>query len=979
MVGTITVAAVTKALGPAIGRAAGGASGKAGGLLFSAWRNRRYDKNVRKLVEQEGRLLADEAVAAGLDPGVYQPLAVYVHSPDFANVCLQLAVQALASPKPALDRHNPADPVWRLLHNGLANALPGHPSGTVTDIAKGVYDLALNEVVRASADLHKGYAQPKEVRAQAVRVAANIATGAVRCADFMADAERLQRFAKFEEQLLAQIRFAHSYMRLPHAGTSRKVPYERLFVEPGLTGFEKVPAEGGSRSIHDLLVSAPRIVVLGAPGGGKSTLALKLTHDIARDELPGIPARVPLLLVLRDFAEDLKNKKLTISSYLEAACRSPYNVEPPPGAIDFLLLSGRALVIFDGLDELLDVSVRRDLVSSIESFANLYPAVPILATSRKVGYDEAPLDAEHFAVGAIGPLESGQVKEYAGKWFDLDESVSASRRKDLARAFVEDSSFVEDLRTNPLMLSLMCGIYATEHYIPANRPDVYKKCAELLFERWDKQRGIITPLPFDAHVRLAINALALWMHSAPELQKGLPRDRLERFITRFLLDKRFDNEAEAENAARQFVEFCTGRAWVLTDVGSTAKQELYGFTHRTFLEYFAANQLVRLNTSAPALFAILRDRIARAEWDVVAQLSLHILSNHVEDGADDFLSLLLDHAGATDDTDQKYNLASFAARTLTFIVPKPSVIIRICQLAVGLVTEPAETPSPSIRAYAELTVCSAENFPAVSRAVCEAVHARLKADAGDRTALLMALYPGMAINSSRHLKDREGQWTAQRPIFLDGIAEPVRANFDIDYNIAAQAASLGLASMGEVIARFTPAVIYWWLRMGVDFVLPWQYRLLRADRVRVGLCAVAPERLIEETTAALLDYPGDWAIPREEMRASGRLFFASDPPSYLELHVLLSLPVLEAADTAEVFTSPDESMRLVEDLAQNLHAARKHGKDLDQRTTELLRTAGCSARVIAAVEAWTSGQRSYCTDVKTAKRRWPKSITPRWK
>jgi hypothetical protein len=201
-----------------------------------------------------------------------------------------------------------------------------------------------------------------------------------------------------------------------------------------------------------------------------------------------------------------------------------------------------------------------------------------------------------------------------------------------------------------------------------------------------QQRGIVTRLPFDAHVEYAIYVLAHWIYSEGAYQGGLPRERLTRFMTDFLLRKRFKEEADAENAADRFIEFCTGRAWVLSDIGAEADQELYGFTHRTFLEYFAAKQLVRLHSSAQSLFTILMPRIRAAEWDMVAQLAVQILGKEVDDGADDFLQLLIDATDQDQSPEQRRRLCSFAARALGYVVPRPDVVRQICQMAIRMIT-----------------------------------------------------------------------------------------------------------------------------------------------------------------------------------------------------------------------------------------------------------------------------------------------------
>ena len=49
-----------------------------------------------------------------------------------------------------------------------------------------------------------------------------------------------------------------------------------------------------------------------------------------------------------------KARKCSILEYLEQVSSSNYQLKPPSGSLEYLLLNGRAVVIFDGLDELLE-------------------------------------------------------------------------------------------------------------------------------------------------------------------------------------------------------------------------------------------------------------------------------------------------------------------------------------------------------------------------------------------------------------------------------------------------------------------------------------------------------------------------------------------------------------------------------------------------------------------------------------------------
>ena len=283
---------------------------------------------------------------------------------------------------------------------------------------------------------------------------------------------------------------------------------------------------------------------------------------------------------------------------METQATSRYQTEPPDGALEYLLFSGRAFVIFDGLDELLDTSDRQEIAGDIESFCRIYPTVPVLVTSRAVGYDQAPLDSRMFEVARLGEFTDEQVEEYVTKWFAIDADLNEEEVQDHTGIFMNESSMVTDLRANPLMLALMCNLYRGEGYIPRNRPDVYEKCAVMLFERWDKQRGIYTPLPFESQMRSVMSYLAYQMYSEDRFQDGVSHDQLVNETVKFLLDRTLDDEDQARTVAEEFVNFFKGRAWVFTDVGLTDRDiGIYQFTHRTFLEYFTAVYLVRNNRS----------------------------------------------------------------------------------------------------------------------------------------------------------------------------------------------------------------------------------------------------------------------------------------------------------------------------------------------------------------------------------------------
>jgi hypothetical protein len=198
----------------------------------------------------------------------------------------------------------------------------------------------------------------------------------------------IQSILAFEEKYRQQVGTRHSHIQPPHFDSARKVPIDDLFVAPKFFSPRRNrPARSGRGdvSIDALTQSIYRLVIIGNPGGGKSTLANKLVHDMATQySARPISGRqlTPILVVLREYGRLKKAQNCSILQFIELQANANYQVQPPPGAFEYLLLNGRLLVVFDGLDELLDTTYRQEVSADVESFCSLYPSIPVLVTSR---------------------------------------------------------------------------------------------------------------------------------------------------------------------------------------------------------------------------------------------------------------------------------------------------------------------------------------------------------------------------------------------------------------------------------------------------------------------------------------------------------------------------------------------------------------------------------------------------------------------
>ncbi|MFG1604327.1 NACHT domain-containing protein [Actinoplanes sp. NPDC049265] len=523
--------------------------------------------------------------------------------------------------------------------------------------------------------------------ARALAIASRVAIAGARNSELLAGISTLTEIDKFAQNARSAVRSGNSKLRMASHNGGRQVEYAELYVTPALVPRADqnwwYPLEEETASASEVAAYATRFVILGDPGAGKSTMAAKLAHDIAADLVPGLCGQVPFLLRVRDHTASLRTDHETLLHYLEATCRRPRNICPPPDAVEYLLLNGRAVVIVDGVDELGTSEHRRSFAELLEGFAHRFPLARIVVTSRVVGYDEAPLDADLFPASYVRPFSLPQVQDYAKRWFRLS-TTRPEDRDDLTTAFLHESNIASDLRENPLLLSLLCGLYSSVHYIPRNRPEIFEKCAELLFETWDRQRGIEVAHRYGANIRPAVQHLAWKIFTDPVGRQALPRPELVSYLANFMQRRRFENRDEAEQAASDFLDYCAGRAWVLTELGTNSLLPVYGFVHRTFLEYFAATQLVKQNPRPGAVWKAISAHVDDFSWEVMAQLAVQILDRTVEGGAEDLLQLATSR-------ERSYDAKRFAARALDTVAPAndslraviESIVTTACEVSVN--------------------------------------------------------------------------------------------------------------------------------------------------------------------------------------------------------------------------------------------------------------------------------------------------------
>jgi predicted NACHT family NTPase len=379
---------------------------------------------------------------------------------------------------------------------------------------------------------------------------------------------------------------------------------------------DEFDAENFKRSQHRWMQSEPEsvltvvakpenkhLILLGDPGSGKSTLARYLllsvldeTSEVFKTDI--FSGHLPLLVELRNYmGEVAANKCDAFLGYFH------YLGKTQGYTINHLELKEQlkirpSLIIFDGLDEIFDPGLRDKVTQEIIGFAGEYPQARILVTSRIIGYKAKALQAANFSEYTLLDLDEEQIKTFAQGWFNLvfkDKPEETNSRYKRIETALQNSPAIRQLAGNPLLLT-MIAIIAKHQDLPRERAKLYEHATKVLCHHWDVTGHNIpikeTPADFMGEDdKLELLRRIAWRMQASG--KGLAgnfilRDDLHDEIANYLRTRWQLSEREIGQISHAMIEQLRERNFILCLYGP----QVYGFVHRTFLEYFCAAEIV---------------------------------------------------------------------------------------------------------------------------------------------------------------------------------------------------------------------------------------------------------------------------------------------------------------------------------------------------------------------------------------------------
>ena len=237
-----------------------------------------------------------------------------------------------------------------------------------------------------------------------------------------------------------------------------------------------------------------RLVMLGPPGAGKTSLVLLMVHELLRQDGPDQP--IPVLLSIadwqpgRELLSDWLARRLTATH--PALCEADSGSRVATTMID----QRRILPVLDGLDEM-----PKELRSKALAALNAEMTVndPLILISRTADYEAAIRSGDAVLTGGavieLGPLELRDAVDYL-RGLLREGQLHGSGWPDLLSALANRNSPISEALTTPQVLWLLRSVYIGTVADPRELLDV---------DRFPTAANVIDHL-FDRFVQMAITS-----------------------------------------------------------------------------------------------------------------------------------------------------------------------------------------------------------------------------------------------------------------------------------------------------------------------------------------------------------------------------------------------------------------------------------------------------------------------------------------
>jgi hypothetical protein len=273
-------------------------------------------------------------------------------------------------------------------------------------------------------------------------------------------------------------------------------------VREGRHPAERVP-------LTDLLSSYRRLLIIGEPGGGKTTFLRLIACVLAKDALEqGKPARklhlglsldkpppIPILIRLSALARTLKKGCPAINGagawrvFLQTM-EELFGKENS-ALLQRLLDNGDCAVLLDGLDEEPNENIRKQMVDVTNAVLHHWEDNLFVLSSRPFGY-HAVAALEEMATAHIDSFGREEILEFLNRWanalFPDEEERNREAYLPELKSAVLNMPRIRRMAKNPVMLTCLCVVHWNERKLPEGKADLLAAVLRWLLNAKEEKR-----------------------------------------------------------------------------------------------------------------------------------------------------------------------------------------------------------------------------------------------------------------------------------------------------------------------------------------------------------------------------------------------------------------------------------------------------------------------------------------------------------
>lgn len=365
--------------------------------------------------------------------------------------------------------------------------------------------------------------------------------------------------------------------------------------------------------------SAPRVVIEGAPGQGKSTitqyicqvLRLRLLGDDRVERVPDLHklsgVKLPIRAELRDFAAWLQKERgaegkqgpRTLEAFLAGMIEAGSGgASFSVGDLQAVVRRSSVMLVLDGLDEIADRKTRQVVVDEVQSAVQRLDAnalaLQVVVTSRPAAFASSPgFPRATYPSLTLGNLSLTLIEEYARRWTSA-RRMPQEEADDLVALLREklQAPHVQMLAQNPMQLAILLSlINARGASLPDKRTALYDEYVSLFLNRESEKSEIVR-----AHRDLLVSfhRFLAWRIQL-QVENGRTSGRISHSQLSDLLSRYLRDEGHESTIAETLFDGILERVVAIV----SRVEGTYEFEVQPLREYFAGRHLYETAPYSP--------------------------------------------------------------------------------------------------------------------------------------------------------------------------------------------------------------------------------------------------------------------------------------------------------------------------------------------------------------------------------------------